>query len=154
MKNILNRILTIFAASTMLLAASCSKVDSVQDTELLLEVNASNLHGDWALISVNNDFVPQGAYFYISFNRSGETFKIWNALNSIPSSYDYSEGTFKLYTDPELGVYIRGVDSVKEEWSDTYVIKKLTKDEMVWVGMNDPTFIQVFIRTDKVPVQK
>lgn len=67
-------------------------------------------------------------------------------MNSIPSSYDYSEGIFKLYPEPELGVYIRGIDSVGEEWNDLYVIKNLTQQSMIWVGVNDPTFIQTFTR--------
>ena len=56
--------------------------------------------------------------------------------------------------DPELGIYIRGIDSVGEEWSDLYVIKQLTAKSMVWIGVNDPTFIQEFTRIDTVPVQK
>lgn len=155
MKTILNRILIILAASSMLMASSCSKVNApVDETEKLLEVNASNLHGNWTLTSMNAAPVPQGAYFHINFNRSGEKFQIWNAMNSIPSSYDYSEGTFKLYTDSELGVYIRGIDNVKEEWNDTYVIKELTRNHMVWVGMKDPAFIQEFTRIDTIPVKK
>lgn len=154
MKNILNRILVILAAASMLLASSCSKVNPVQDTELLLDVNASNLHGNWSLNSINNEFLLDGSYFYINFDRSGEKFQIWENLTSIPSTFNHSEGTFKLYTDPELGVYIRGIDNVKEEWSDTYVIKELTRHQMVWVSMKDPTFIQVFTRIDTVPVQK
>ncbi len=150
MKNILNRIFTILAASAMLLAASCSKVNPADESEPLLEVNASNLHGKWALSSVNNAPVPEGAYFHINFNRSGEEFQIWNAMNSIPSSYDYSEGTFKLYSDnPELGTYIRGIDNAGEEWGDCYVIKELTRNSMMWVGVNDPSFVQTFERTQK-----
>ena len=99
-------------------------------------------------------FLLDGSYFYINFDRSGEKFQIWENLTSIPSTFNHSEGTFKLYTDPELGVYIRGIDNVKEEWSDTYVIKELTRHQMVWVSMKDPTFIQVFTRIDTVPVQK
>lgn len=155
MKTILNRIFIILAASTVLMALSCSKVNPVDETEPQLEVNASNLHGSWTLTSINTASLPQGAYFHINFDRSGDKFQIWNAMNSIPSSYDYSEGTFKLYSDdPELGIYIRGIDSVGEEWSDLYVIKQLTAKSMVWIGVNDPTFIQEFTRIDTVPVQK
>jgi len=153
MKNIINRIFTALAAAVMLFAASCEKVN-YDDRELLLEVNASNLHGNWELRSINYEFVMDGSYFYINFDRSGEKFQIWENLTSIPSTFNHSEGTFKLYTDPELGVYIRGIDNVKEEWSDTYVIKELTRHQMVWVSMKDPTFIQVFTRIDTVPVQK
>ena len=147
MKNILNRIFTALAAAAMLIAVSCSK--TAPETIQYLEVNASNLHGKWALTSVNNTSVSEGAYFHINFNRSGEKFQIWNAMNSIPSSYDYSEGTFKLYDDPELGTYIRGIDNAGEEWGDCYVIKELTRNSMVWVGVNDPSFIQTFNRINK-----
>ena len=149
MKNILNRIFTILAASTMLLAASCSKVNPADQTEHL-DVNASNLHGDWELVAIQGQAIPEGASFRINFNRSGENFQIWNAMNSIPSSYDYSEGTFKLYSDrPELGPYIRGIDNAGEEWGDCYVIKDLTRTSMVWVGVNDPSFVQTFNRIHK-----
>lgn len=75
-------------------------------------------------------------------------------MTSIPSSYNYSEGTFALYADPELGTYIRGIDSVKEEWSDLYVITGLTKNQMVWTGVNNPSFIQVFNRVSTIPFAK
>lgn len=153
MKNIINRIFTALAAAVMLFTASCEKVN-YDDRELMLEVNASNLHGNWELRSINSEFVMDGSYFYINLDRSGEKFQIWENLTSIPSTFNHSEGTFKLYTDPELGVYIRGIDNVKEEWSDTYVIKELTRHQMVWVSMKDPTFIQIFTRIDTVPVQK
>ena len=151
MKNILNRTFTALAAVAMILTVSCSKVNPVEDTEVLLEVNASNLHGNWQLHAINGAAVEEGVLFYINFNRSGEEFKIWENLTSIPSSYNYSEGTFSLYSDPVLGVYIRGVDNAKEEWSDLYVIKELTRNRMVWVGVNDPTFTQTFHRVSAIP---
>ena len=45
----------------------------MQDTELLLDVNASNLHGNWSLNSINNEFLLDGSYFYINFDRTGTT---------------------------------------------------------------------------------
>ena len=146
MKNKLNIIAIALVSTSMLLTVSCSKSNPDEQKVIFLEVNASNLHGKWALATVNNAPVPEGAYFHINFNRSSEEFQIWNAMNSIPSSYDYSEGIFKLYQEPELGVYIRGIDSVGEEWNDLYVIKNLTQQSMIWVGVNDPTFIQTFTR--------
>ena len=151
MKNILNRTSTALAAVAMILTVSCSKVNPADETEVFLDVNASNLHGNWQLETINGAAVEEVTYFYINFNRSGEEFKIWENLTSIPSSYNYSEGTFALYTDPELGVYIRGVDNVKEEWSDLYVIKELTRNSMVWVGVNNPTFTQTFHRVSAIP---
>ena len=145
-------IFTALAGLALLFSTSCTKPD-LHVVEYL-EVNASNLHGNWSLNGINNEFLLDGSYFYINFDRSGEKFQIWENLTSIPSTFNHSEGTFKLYTDPELGVYIRGIDNVKEEWSDTYVIKELTRHQMVWVSMKDPTFIQVFTRIDTVPVQK
>ena len=151
MKNILNRTFTALAAVAMILIVSCSKVNPADESEVLLEVNASNLHGNWQLETINGAAVEEGALFYINFNRSSQEFKIWENLTSIPSSYNYSEGTFALYTDPALGVYIRGVDNVKEEWSDLYVIKELTRNRMVWVGVNNPTFTQTFRRVSTIP---
>lgn len=153
MKNILNRTFTLLAATAMLFAVSCSKVQT-NDQEALLEVNASNLHGNWQLVGFNGEFLEEGTSFYINLNRSGQEFKIWDSMTSIPSSYNYSEGTFALYTDPELGTYIRGIDSVKEEWSDLYVIKELTHSSMVWVGVNNPSFTQTFIRVSAIPFEK
>lgn len=149
MKNILNRIFTLFAASSMLLAASCSKVNPIDEAGQLLEVNASNLHGDWELVAIKGQPIAEGSSFRINFNRSGEEYKIWNTMNSIPSSYDYSEGTFELYDDVELGTKIRGIDDAGKEWGDLYVIKELTRKRMTWVGVNDPSFIQTFERINK-----
>ena len=146
-------IFTVIASMALLFSTSCTKPD-LEIPVVYLDVNASNLHGNWSLNGINNEFLLDGSYFYINFDRSGEKFQIWENLTSIPSTFNHSEGTFKLYTDPELGVYIRGIDNVKEEWSDTYVIKELTRHQMVWVSMKDPTFIQVFTRIDTVPVQK
>ena len=151
MKNTLNRTFTALAAVAMILTVSCSKVNPADANEKQLEVNASNLHGNWQLEAINGTAVQEGASFYINFNRSGQEFKIWDSLTSIPESYNYSEGTFALYTDPSLGVYIRGIDSVKDEWSDLYVIKELTKNSMVWVGVNNPDFTQTFKRIIKIP---
>lgn len=154
MKNILNRIFTVLAAAAMILAVSCSKVNPTTPDEILLEVNASNLDGNWQLTAINGEALEEGTSFYINFDRSGDKFKIWDTMTSIPSSYNYSEGTFALYTDPELGTYIRGIDSVKEEWSDLYVITGLTKNQMVWTGVNNPSFIQVFNRVSTIPFAK
>ena len=144
----INKIFTALAAVAMLFAASCTKMD-VEEKEVCLEVNASNLHGNWELVSINGE--AAAADFYINFDRSGNKFAIWETFTSIPSSYNYSEGTFEFYADPELGMKIRGIDSVKEEWSDMYVIKNLTKTSMTWVGVNDPNFVQTFNRIDKIP---
>lgn len=150
MKHIFNRTFIVITAIAVALMTSCNKPEKAAVSNL--EVNASNLHGAWALTSVNGALILEETSFYINFNRSGEKFQIWDAMNSIPSSYDYSEGTFKLYSDPELGVYIRGIDNVGEEWSDLYVIKELTHSSMIWIGVNDPSFVQTFERIDRVPV--
>lgn len=144
-------IFTVIASMALLFSTSCTKPDLEVKVEYL-EVNSSNLHGNWKLQSVNGEMEKEPVFFYIYFDRSGNKFQIWENHTAIPSTYNHSEGTFALYTEPETGTYIRGVDSVKEEWSDTYVIKDLTKDSMTWVGMNDPAFVQTFTRVDKVPV--
>ena len=144
----MNRIFTIIAASAMLLAASCSKSDPTAQAEQFLEVNASNLHGDWVLVAIQGTPVAEGSSFRINFDRSGQKFKIWNSMSSIPASYDYSEGTFDFYDD-ELGRYIRGIDDSGEEWRDMYMVKDLTSNQMIWVGKNDPTFVQTFNRIKK-----
>lgn len=154
MKNILNRIFTALAAVAMILTVSCSKVNPTNPEEALLEVNSSNLDGNWQLSAINGKALEEGSSFFINFDRSGDKFKIWDSMTSIPSSYNYSEGTFALYIDPELGTYIRGIDSVKEEWSDLYVITELTKNKMVWTGINDPSFVQVFNRVASIPFAK
>lgn len=150
MKHIFNRTFIVITAIAVALMTSCNKPE--KEAVPNLEVNASNLHGAWTLTSVNGALILEETSFYINFNRSGEKFQIWDAMNSIPSSYDYSEGTFKLYSDPELGVYIRGIDNVGEEWSDLYIIKELTHSSMIWIGVNDPSFVQTFERIDRVPV--
>ena len=51
-------------------------------------------------------------------------------------------------TKEEL-VNITGLDNAGEEWGDLYVIKELTRTDMTWVGVNDPTFVQTFSRIQK-----
>ena len=140
------------SAAVLMFTTSCTKEGA--ETVQYLEVNASNIHGNWQLEPKNGVAVEDGSFFYINFNRSGQEFKSWDGMNSMPNTYDYSEGTFDFKYDPELGTQIRGIDSAKEEWGDLYVIKELTKNSMVWVGVNDPTFIQTFIRVSKIPFVK
>ena len=137
------------SAAVLLLTASCTKENA--EPVQYLEVNASNLHGNWQLETYNGSALAEGSFFYISFNRSGQEFKSWNGMNSMPNTYGYSEGTFDFKYDPELGTQIRGIDSAKEEWDDLYVIKDLTKNSMVWVGVNNPTNIQTYIRVSEIP---
>ena len=147
MKNIINKTLIILSAALALV--SCTKDNA--KVEQYLEVNASNLHGNWQLETRNGSALEEGAFFYINFNRSGQEYKSWNGMNSIPGSYDYSEGVFEFYTEAELGTSIRGIDNALQDWNDRYVIKDLTKTHMTWVGVNDPSFIQTFKRIAKVP---
>ena len=149
MKNIINKTLLILSAAAFILAVSCTKDDKT--VEQYLEVNASNIHGNWQLETQNGTALPEGSFFYINFNRSGQEYKSWNGMNSIPGSYDYSEGVFEFYTEAELGTSIRGIDNALQDWNDRYVIKDLTKTHMTWVGVNDPSFIQTFKRIAKVP---
>ena len=151
MKNIINKTLIILSAALALV--SCTKDDA--KVEQYLEVNASNLHGNWQLETRNGSALEEGAFFYINFNRSGQEYKSWNGMVSIPNSYDYSEGIFEFYNDdPELGITIRGIDNAKQDWNDRYVIKDLTKTHMTWIGVNDPTNIQTFKRITKIPFAK
>ena len=149
MKNIINKTLMILSAAALMLAVSCTKEDT--KVEQYLEVNASNLHGNWQLETKNGSALEEGTFFYINFNRSGQEFKSWSAMNSIPNSYAYSEGIFEFYTDAELGTSIRGIDTALQDWNDRYVIKDLTKTHMTWIGVNDPTHIQTFKRVAKIP---
>ena len=151
MKNIINKALIMLSAAALALV-SCTKDDA--KVEQYLEVNASNLHGNWQLETYNGSALAEGSFFYISFNRSGQEFKSWNGMDSIPNSYDYSEGIFEFYTDAELGTTIRGIDNALQEWNDRYVIKDLTKTHMTWIGVNDPTNIQTFKRITKIPFAK
>lgn len=141
--------LTIVAA---FFTVSCEKVET--PVVEYLEVNASNLHGNWVLKSINDSPVQDGACFYINFNRSGNEYTIWETMTSIPSTPNVDKGTFAIYTDPELGAYIRGIDEIGQEWSDRYVIKDLTKTTMTWVGVNDSGTVQKFERVDEVPFEK
>lgn len=152
MNKIYKLIFAALAVLTLTFATSCEKSEEIPVT--YLEVNATNLHGNWMLTSIGGQPLKEGTYFYINFDRSGNKFKIWETLTSIPSSPNIDEGTFSLGTDPETGAYIRGIDTALEEWSDYYSVKDLTSDSMTWVGVNDPSFVQTFKRVDKVPVAK
>ena len=79
--------LTIVAA---FFTVSCEKVET--PVVEYLEVNASNLHGNWVLKSINDSPVQDGACFYINFNRSGNEYTIWETMTSIPSTPNVDKG--------------------------------------------------------------
>jgi hypothetical protein len=135
----------------MLALFSCQKAATVTPP---MQVNASNLNGNWMLQSINGTPLAGDTYFYIRFEMSGNKFTIWENLTSIPAGYNIDEGTFTFYVEPTVGTYIRGIDSIKDkEWSDMYYVKGLTESSMTWVGYNNPSFVQDFVRVETIPYE-
>ena len=57
-------------------------------------------------------------------------------------------GIFNIETDLEKGAIIRGIYDYDEgNWSHQYEVNDLTKDSMIWVATDDPSFVQKFVRT-------
>lgn len=142
MNRLFNRFFALAAVFAAFSAVSCDEVEN--DPIEYLEVTANNIQGDWELFLLNGEQLMGGTYFHISFDRAEKTYEYKTNLTSVPTSFATRKGTYAIYTDVELGAYIRGIDDVQQDWNDRYVITELTKDSMKWTGVSDPSFVRVF----------
>ena len=147
MNRLFNRFVALVAAIVAFSAVSCDKVEN--DRIEYLEVTANNIQGDWELYLLGGEPLKGDTYFHISFDRAEKTYEYKTNLTSVPTSFATQKGTYAIYTDVELGAYIRGIDFVQREWTDRYVITELAKDTMKWTGVKNPSDIRVFKRLEK-----
>ena len=55
-------------------------------------------------------------------------------------------------TDPMNGAVINGkYDNDEGLWQHSYMVKDLTATEMTWIAVDDPNFIQHFVRVESIP---
>ena len=134
-------------------ALSCEKVVDGGDEELLLEVNANNISGQWELASWNGESLDEGTYVYIDIVRNDRTYTMWHNIDSFSDVPHKVSGSYYLDIDPEIGAVIRGdYDYDSGDWAHRYIITDLTQSQMTWTAKDDPGFVQIWHRIDSIPV--
>ena len=151
----MNKITKLLTLALLAFAAlSCDKNDLSEPVEELLEVNANNLSGKWQLFEWDGNFLAEGTYVYLDIVRNGQTYTMYQNMDSFSNVPHVIIGKYTLTTDPELGTIIRGsYDHDNGEWAHRYMIQSLTADEMFWVATDDLSFSQKFVRVDNIPVK-
>ena len=145
MKNI-NSILLAVLCLTVL---SCNKH---KEEEAYLEVNRNNISGCWSLSSWNGKELAEGSYFYIELLRNDGSYTIVESLDGFPEAPSRITGRYALADDEVLGTVISGLyDHDSGYWAHDYVISQLTATSMVWTAVDDPSFVQLFVRCDSLP---
>lgn len=113
-----------------------------------LEVTPNNIAGEWMLESWNNGLpVAEGCYLYMELVRKDRTFTIYENLDSFQTVRQ--TGRYVIEVDPELSAVIRGnYDFGGGDWNHHYIISSLTASRMVWVAVDDPQDVSVYVRTE------
>lgn len=134
-------------------ALSCEKVVDGGDEELLLEVNANNISGQWELASWNGEALDEGTYVYIDIVRNDRTYTIYQNIDSFQNVPHKVSGSYYLENNPEIGAVIRGnYDHDSGDWGHRYIITDLTHSHMTWTAKDDPSFVQEWNRVEEIPV--
>ncbi len=128
----------------MAFCGCCSSEEN--EMPLYLEVTPNNIAGSWQLLSFQDGLtLAEGSYVYIDFERSDKSYKLYQNTDSF--SARCITGRYNLQTDSELGTIIRGnYDYENGDWNHRYVIRNLTKTQMVWVAVDDPSEVSVYVR--------
>ena len=150
----MNRITKLLTIALLAFAAlSCDKVILTEPKEELLEVNANNLSGKWQLFEWDGNVLAEGTYVYLDIVRNGQTYTMYQNMDSFSNVPHVITGKYTLTTDPELGTIIRGsYDHDNGEWTDRYIVRTLTSDTMIWVPTGNQTSYQVFLKVKDIPV--
>ena len=150
MKRILNFLMLLASFA----AVSCELVDDGGDQELLLEVNANNISGQWQLILWNDASLNEGTYVYIDIVRNDRTYTMYQNIDSFKDVPHKITGSYYLEVDPAVGAVIRGnYDHDSGDWAHRYIITDLTNSKMTWTAKDDPTFVQIWSRVESIPVE-
>ena len=151
MKRILNFLMLLASFA----AVSCELVDDGGDQELLLEVNANNISGQWQLILWNDASLNEGTYVYIDIVRNDRTYTMYQNIDSFKDVPHKITGSYYLEVDPAVGAVIRGnYDHDSGDWAHRYIITDLTNSKMTWTAKDDPTFVQIWSRVESIPVEE
>jgi hypothetical protein len=131
---------------TIVLSALCACEDKVE-TPRFLEVTPNNISGSWRLESSCGEPLANGCYVYIDFDRKERTFKMYQNTDSF--STRYITGRYFIYTDGEAGAVIRGdYDYGNGAWTHRYIVSDLTSKRMIWRALDDPDYIDIYVRCD------
>lgn len=141
MKKILGVALAAFASMALTLSCRKAEVPTVQ----YLEVTAANIAGNWTLSTWKGSPMSEGCYVNVSFDRKEKTFEMYQNLDSF--SPRKLTGEFNILKDDNYGSIIRGVyDYEAGFWSHDYIVRDLTADSMVWIAVDDPEDVTVYVR--------
>lgn len=122
--------------------ASCEGGKDKLPEEVLLEVTAYNIVGEWELSTWMGEPLAEGNYVRIDFKHSDRTFTMWQNVDSAPERTI----TGRFYIDTTDGkAVIRGLyDYGAGEWNHRYIITRLTESEMEWVALDNPEDITIY----------
>lgn len=144
--NIFKSMFVMLAAAV--LAVSCGKENNEPVVEYL-DVTPNNLAGEWQLVEWKGEALNAETYFYIDMIRKDREYVIYQNFDSMGSMPHVITGNYNIETDLELGAIIRGkYDYDGGFWSHEYEVNDLTKTSMTWVAVDDPTFVQKFVRAE------
>ena len=140
----MNRFKSIIAMlAAVTLAASCGKEEPVVE---YLDVTPNNIAGEWELVEWSG-VAHEYTYFYIDFVRKDRKFTIYQNFDSMGQMPHVVTGEFNIEEDLEKGYVIRGMYDYDEGlWAHIYEVNELTETSMTWVAVDDPSFIQKFVR--------
>lgn len=147
--NIIKRILIIAVSVAALVA--CSNREGTEPVPEYLDVNANNISGNWKLETLNGASLAGNTFMYVQFVRNDKTFSMWYNMDSFTDVPHHSTGEFNITEDIEHGDLIQGkYDYDGGMWAHIYIVKDLTADQMTWVALDNPDYIQTFVRVDEI----
>lgn len=151
----MNTFKTILALAAIALSAIACEKNDLSQPEELKEVTANNISGTWQLHEWDGAHMLDGTYVYLDIVRNGQTYTMYQNVDSFSNVPHVVTGSYAFIVDPALGTIIRGnYDHDSGEWNHRYIIKRLTADEMLWVQKDDPEKTQLFVRVTSIPVAK
>lgn len=139
----------LFAALMAIMSFAFASCQGDEDKKLpedvLLEVTAYNIAGEWKLSTWRGEPLAEGSYVRIDFKHSDRTFTMWQNVDSAPERTI----TGRFYIENTDGkAVIRGLyDYGVGEWNHRYIITRLTDGEMEWVALDDPEDITIYKKT-------
>ena len=112
-----------------------------------IEVTYENLDAIWMLKGIDDALIDgDNSYFYIDIDGKTQEYIIYENLNS---SFSHKKiGSFVIGDDEIITGSYDNMPQV--EWTDSYLIKFLTKNSMTWTGTNSKQ-VQAFVLVSEVP---
>jgi hypothetical protein len=150
----MNRIKTMLAIAAIALSAIACEKNDLSQPEELKEVNANNISGKWQLHEWDGAHMLEGTYVYLDIVRNGQTYTMYQNIDSFGDIPHVITGRYFIETDPAVGAVIRGdYDHDSGDWAHRYIVKDLTATSMTWVAKDNPEYIQKYERVESIPVE-